>query len=263
MNGHPTREEDFDLYALGALEGEEKQALEAHLHACGDCARKLEQARGRVALLALAAPPQPPDAHVKERLMQRIRGSSKVRITARGYVPERTSIFSSRWWTAILVPAAVALAIATIVLWTNDNRQRRELEALRAEIRQQETQIAQSRAMLDVLSARDTIAVNLAPSPEMAGAKGFVFFNSRQGVVLSNCMLPALPPDKTYQLWLVPSQGNPINAGVFSPEYGQESSLWTSPVPAGVTAKAFAVTVEPAGGKPQPTGPKVLIGPVS
>jgi hypothetical protein len=156
------------------------------------------------------------------------------------------------------------LAIATIVLWTSDNRERRELEALRVEIRQQETQIAQSRAMLDVLSAKDTIAVNLTPSPDVPGAKGFVFFNSRQGVVLSNCMmLPALPPDKTYQLWLVPSQGNPVSAGVFAPKYGQEASLWTTPVPAGLTAKAFAVTVEPAGGKPQPTGPKVLIGPVS
>jgi hypothetical protein len=27
-NGHPTREEDFDLYVLGALEGDEKQAIE-------------------------------------------------------------------------------------------------------------------------------------------------------------------------------------------------------------------------------------------
>ncbi|MFY9528887.1 MAG: anti-sigma factor [Candidatus Acidiferrales bacterium] len=263
MNGHPTREEDFDLYTLGALEGDEKQALEEHLRGCPECTRKLAEARGRVALFALAAPQQPPDPRVKERLMPRVRGSRRVRITAHSYMPERASIFSIRWWTVILAPAAAALAIATIVLWTSDNRERRELEALRVEIRQQETQIAQSRAMLDVLSAKDTIAVNLTPSPDVPGAKGFVFFNSRQGVVLSNCMLPALPPDKTYQLWLVPSQGNPVSAGVFAPKYGQEASLWTTPVPAGLTAKAFAVTVEPAGGKPQPTGPKVLIGPVS
>jgi anti-sigma-K factor RskA len=263
MNGHPTREEDFDLYALGALEGEERQALEEHLRACRDCARKLEQARGRVVLLAFAAPPQPPDPSVKERLMRQLRGSGRVRITGQTYVPERTSIFSGRWWTAILLPAAFALAIATLIVWLGDNRQRRELETLRAEIQRQEAQIAQSRAMLDVLSAKDTIAVNLAPSPEMPGAKGMVLFNSRQGMVLSHCTLPALPRDKAYQLWLVPSQGNPISAGVFAPNYGQESSMWTMPVPAGVTAKAFAVTIEPAGGMPQPTGPKVLIGPVS
>jgi anti-sigma-K factor RskA len=214
-------------------------------------------------LLAFAAPPQPPDPSVKERLMRQLRGSGRVRITGQTYVPERTSIFSGRWWTAILLPAAFALAIATLIVWLGDNRQRRELETLRAEIQRQEAQIAQSRAMLDVLSAKDTIAVNLAPSPEMPGAKGMVLFNSRQGMVLSHCTLPALPRDKAYQLWLVPSQGNPISAGVFAPNYGQESSMWTMPVPAGVTAKAFAVTIEPAGGMPQPTGPKVLIGPVS
>jgi anti-sigma-K factor RskA len=34
-------------------------------------------------------------------------------------------------------------------------------------------------------------------------------------------------------------------------------------LPAGVTAKAFAVSLEPAGGMPQPTGPMVLVGPTS
>ena len=65
---------------------------------------------------------------------------------------------------------------------------------------------------------------------------------------------------QTYQLWLVPATGNPISAGIFQPgQAGADSSL-TATVPAGTTAKAFAVTIEPAGGKPQPTGPKVLIG---
>jgi anti-sigma-K factor RskA len=263
MNGHPTREEDFDLYTLGALEGDEKELFEEHLRGCPECTRKLAEARGRCALLALAAPQQPPDPRAKERLMQRVREVRRVQSTAPSYQQERTSIFWSRWWTAISAPAAVALAIATAVLWLGDTRQRRELEAMRAELEQQKAQLAQSRAMIDVLSARDTIAVNLAPSPDMPGAKGMVLFNSRQGMVLSHCSLPALPRDKTYQLWLVPSAGNPISAGVFVPKYDQESSMWTMPVPAGVTAKAFAVTVEPFGGMPQPTGPKVLIGSVS
>jgi len=55
-NGHPTREEDFDLYVLGALEGDEKQAIESHLAGCTDCSRKLAAARGRVAAISFAAP---------------------------------------------------------------------------------------------------------------------------------------------------------------------------------------------------------------
>jgi anti-sigma-K factor RskA len=34
-------------------------------------------------------------------------------------------------------------------------------------------------------------------------------------------------------------------------------------LPPGVEAKAFAITLEPEGGMPQPTGPMVLVGPVS
>ncbi len=73
MNGHPTREEDFDLYALGALEGDEKRAIESHVATCESCAQRLAEARGRIALLALAAPPAAPSSAVKARLMSRIR----------------------------------------------------------------------------------------------------------------------------------------------------------------------------------------------
>ena len=61
-NGHPTREEDFDLYVLGALEGDEKLAIESHLAGCADCARKLAAARGRVAAISFAAPRVEPSA---------------------------------------------------------------------------------------------------------------------------------------------------------------------------------------------------------
>jgi anti-sigma-K factor RskA len=74
--------------------------------------------------------------------------------------------------------------------------------------------------------------------------------------------LSAAPPDKSYQLWLVPASGNPISAGILTPEAGVGSRL-VATMPTGIAAKAFAVTIEPAGGSPQPTGSKVLVGPAS
>jgi len=68
MNGHPQFDEDFDLYALGTLEGEEERALESHLTGCPACAHKLEEARGRAARVALAVAPEPPSPEVWERL---------------------------------------------------------------------------------------------------------------------------------------------------------------------------------------------------
>ena len=75
-NGHPTREEDFDLYALGALDGDEKRAFESHVTTCATCSAQLAKAQGRMALLALAAPQVRPSPGVKEQLMRQIVGSS-------------------------------------------------------------------------------------------------------------------------------------------------------------------------------------------
>ena len=52
----------FRSLALGALEGDERQAIESHVATCASCARKLAEAQGRIALLALAAPPVKPSA---------------------------------------------------------------------------------------------------------------------------------------------------------------------------------------------------------
>src|SRR5271154_1400244 len=128
MNGHPTRPEDFDLYALGVLEGEEKAAFEAHVPTCAACAEKLAEAQGRIALLAFAAPRVEPSPAVKERLMRQIHaapsGASAQRKTRE---PERSAGFFGRWGAAILIPAAAVLALATILLWTQNIRLDREL----------------------------------------------------------------------------------------------------------------------------------------
>ncbi len=129
-NAHPTRDEDFDLLALGALEGEEKHAIETHVASCADCARKLAEARGRVAMLSLAAPPAAPSAAVKQRLMAQIRGEAGALRVSRARIHAPAAF--GRWWNAILVPAGVALAALTIFLWHENRALDRQLAALHA-----------------------------------------------------------------------------------------------------------------------------------
>jgi anti-sigma-K factor RskA len=52
----------------------------------------------------------------------------------------------------------------------------------------------------------------------------------------------------------------PISAGVFVQGSPGEDAVRTAQVAPNTQPKAFAVTLEPAGGMPQPTGPKVLVG---
>ena len=87
VNGHPQFEEELDLYALGALDSEEAQELESHLEVCPECSRKFAEARGRVALLALAAPPQDAPSRVKERLLKQIASRGA------GHRPARLTVF--------------------------------------------------------------------------------------------------------------------------------------------------------------------------
>jgi anti-sigma-K factor RskA len=260
MNGHPTREEDFDLYALGALVGEEKQAIETHIAGCALCAQKLAEAQGRIALLALSAPPHSPPPQVRERLLRQVRAETRKPAALKR--EESPSLFA-RWWGAAWAPVALVLALSTIFLWVSNDRLNRQLENLRAATERQKAEQENAQRLLDLVTAHDTLAVTLAPSPDLPGTSGRVLYNARLGVVLYNGILPAPPADKTYQLWLVPVSGNPLSAGVFTPTADGSGSMLLTPLPPGIAAKAFAVTVEPAGGKPQPTGPKVQIGAAS
>jgi anti-sigma-K factor RskA len=266
VNEHPQPEEIFDEYVLGALEGEEKQAVEQHVKSCPECSQKLERARARLALLALASPPATPSPAVKERLMRQIASQRTGPVPA----PVRRHTGFWGWGGPILAVAAVVLAVLTGLLanrnrhlnqrvWALEAEQRQEL----ARQRQQAEGMARARAILDVLTSSDTLKVALISAPAHVAPEGTAFYNPQKGLVFYAADLTRLPSDQTYQLWLVPTQGKPISAGIFKTDLHGNGEVLLPPLPRGVSAKAFAVTIEPSGGEPQPTGRKVLIGAVS
>ena len=276
-NGHPTREEDFDLYVLGALEGDEKQAIESHLSACADCTRKLAAARGRVAAISFAAPRVEPSAAVRDRLLRQVRAESQApsavpskvpsdsaKVPARGTgrefaPPEPPRGLAGRWLFAILAPACVALLIATVILWRENSRLEKQLADLGSSVDKAERQLADAQEMLHLYTSKDTIKVALAPKPGMIKGDGEVMYNEKMGLLMYDGWIAPSPDDKSYQLWVVPMEGKPISAGVFNPATS-DTAHWMAKVPEGIAPKMFAITLEPAGGMPQPTGPMVLVG---
>jgi anti-sigma-K factor RskA len=72
--------------------------------------------------------------------------------------------------------------------------------------------------------------------------------------------MPPLPPQKAYELWLIPMQGAPMPAGTFKPDARGSATVVNPPLPGGMEAKAFAITVENEAGAATPTMPIVMMG---
>jgi anti-sigma-K factor RskA len=114
---------------------------------------------------------------------------------------------------------------------------------------------------LAVLSAPDVARVDLAGQPAAPQASARAFWSRSHGMVFTASNLPALPAGRVYQLWVVSNQAPaPISAGLLTPDpQGNINETFATPqdLPQPV---ALAVTIEPAGGVPAPTGERYLVG---
>ena len=116
---------------------------------------------------------------------------------------------------------------------------------------------AQSAVM--VLSAPDVARVDLAGQPAAPQASARAYWSRSRGMVFTASNLPPLPAGRIYQLWVVSAQP-PISAGLLTPDAqgSVNETIATDPnIPQPV---ALAVTIEPAGGVPAPTGERYLVG---
>jgi anti-sigma-K factor RskA len=90
-----------------------------------------------------------------------------------------------------------------------------------------------------------------------------VYLAENGGLIFQANDLGQLAGDKTYELWVIPANGQaPIPAGLFRPDTAGSASVVLPPLPKGVPAKAFGVTIEKAEGSATPTAPIILAGAV-
>jgi anti-sigma-K factor RskA len=274
MSEHP-QFEDLDLYALGlleggVLEGDEMSALESHLAGCAECRANVEEARARMAMLALSAPQAEPPEGARERMLERFRAERPGAASPK--LPARDKVVTIRRsaWAPLWAAAAVVLLAAAAWFAVENHRlgvQLAQLEATHQQLQESEQQLqaqnARAEAALDILTAPDTVKVELTPAAARPVPHGKALYNPARGLLFYAANLQPIPRDRTYELWLIPSQGAPIAAGLFSPDRRGNGEVILPALPAGVTAKAFAVTVEAAGGVSAPTTTPILIGSVS
>jgi hypothetical protein len=120
-----------------------------------------------------------------------------------------------------------------------------------------------ARQVLDALTDTTAMRVTLNKGAAAPVPQGRATYVANKGtlIFIANNLEP-LPPLKTYELWLIPAAAgeNPIPAGTFHPDERGNASVILPPLPKGVEAKAFGVTIENSEGATTPTLPIILVG---
>ena len=245
--------EDLDLYALGALDGEDKQALEAHLASCAACRQQLAAARQRTAFIGLSAPPLEPRPEAKNALLLKAR-AARPPASQQSISRSRKKHWGLRFSLGFGLASAL-LAFAAYEFARQDLERGRQIRQLQALVQQDSAAL---QAVGRITGAPDSAEVALLQQPGGPPGQAHVVYNARMGMGIYSGQIAPAPAGKSYQLWLVPASGAPLSAGLVDAD--QQNGAVLIRLTPGVAAKAFAVTLEPQGGMPQPTGPKVLVG---
>ena len=258
MSAHEQFAEDLALLALGALQEEDCAAVEKHLEGCAACRLELEQLRGDMAMMATATTGPKPPQRSRQRLLDAIAKEPRATAVA---APTRSRF---NWWAAFGWAMAVAMFLVVVQLRRENTILKDSVNTLAQMMGQQTVELANAQRVVQTLTAPESQAVTLvaAKTPPRPQGKAF-YLRSKTSLVFVASNLAPLPPDKIYELWLFPQNGGtPIAAGLFKPDARGNATVVNPPgLPAGVEAKAFAVTLEPAEGPHDaPRGAGVMQG---
>jgi hypothetical protein len=257
VQNHDAWLESAALYVIDAMTGDERRLFEAHLRGCEICRAEIASLAGVDEALASAVPQLDPPAALRERVLAGVRPKAESRAPASPaqWLPLAASLALSLGLGGYAYSLQQRIAVLEDEL-TGARAQAAETLA-RADATQRTLQVTQSH--LDVLTAPDATRVTLAGQAPAPGASGRADWSGARGLALSLENLPPLPPGRTYQVWLL-TAGMPVSAGLLTPDaVGRSTGVY--PVPAGgVMPTGIALTEEPGGGLPQPTGQPILVG---
>jgi hypothetical protein len=281
--------------ALDALPPDDQAGVVAHATGCPECGPALIALRDAVAQMAFAAPPVTVDAvrraRVRTRLMARARADLSVAgapsaageladapgggappwegtgqgvrlITGQGGpyqsdTPRRSWAAAAALGWGLAIAAGLTLAVV----------QRRAASDGRFFTSERRVLLARVNALRDSVESRDTfvravtgkhISSMQLTSGAVRAAWAWMFWDhatNKWTFVARDLPLPAA--GRTYQLWLVTSKAK-ISAGTFSPRPDGAAEVEATYALAPDSLAAIAVTDEPAGGVPQPTGALVI-----
>jgi anti-sigma-K factor RskA len=253
---------DAGAYALGSLDPQERALFEAHLSGCDECAAEVRSFRLVTTALAVSCPQPAPGLDVRRRVLAGIGAQPQT-----AHVP-RASPGPRQWLPlAALVVLTVGVGVYAARLQVRVTVLEERLEQALLQAAAADTAMADARRVnaeqqsaMGVLSAPDLVRIDLAGQTPAPQATARALWSRARGMVFTATNLPSLPAGQVYQVWVVPAAQAPISAGLLTPDPAGAGQTYFNTPPDIPPPAAVAVSIEPAGGVPAPTGAIYLVG---
>jgi anti-sigma-K factor RskA len=254
-------------YVLEALAPDERAEFAAHLSECAACAAEVYSFAHVAGELAHGAAPVDPPVFLRERVLARLLRPLPQPVEKSGVT---AAAVRSAFVRGLLAAASLALAVGSGIYAVHLRGRVAALEqrlreiTLRADASERQLAAvrqtaAEAQGLVAVLASPDLVRVELAGQPPAPRASAHAFWSRTSGLIFTASNLPPLPGGRTYQLWIV-TPNAPVSAGLLKPGARGDVHAVFAPPRDVQTVAAFAVTIEPEGGVPAPTGEKYLVG---
>ncbi|WP_263354464.1 anti-sigma factor [Acidicapsa acidisoli] len=262
-------EEDLIQYALGTLKEGQLSQFTAHISTCNQCRGELARTQVELACFAAVQPTEDLPQGARERFLQRLNSDTapdsrlvSMHKKSRLYITSR----SFQNWLETPLPLRILsgiLAASLAFVAYDDLSHIHQIRQLLPAMNRYEKESANFTELKEFLRGTDTQQVSLHPKPAIIKTpEGHAIYSAASGkLVFTAANLPAPPPGKAYELWVLPAAGGaPIPAGVFTPDLQGSAAVIFPDIPSNVQAAGFGVTVEDAAGSPKPTSAIILSG---
>lgn len=240
-------EELVPAYVIGALDAPDRRRLEKHLRDCANLRDQIASYAQVSDLLPYAAPSVEPRGNLKYRVLEAVAPKPKFSLP---------NLFGQ-----IRAPAFAVLALLLAIglgIWnfTAQNQLSQQL----AHDQQLLAQLSRERDMVSSVMAYGQGQPRELQGTEIASrSSGRLYGKSDQSsFVLAVHNLPRLETGKVYQVWLVNAAGERTSGGTFSLDIQGYGWIVVTPPKPLIEYRSIGITIEPDGGSPGPTGPRVM-----
>jgi anti-sigma-K factor RskA len=263
MDRHDDIADALEAYVLGQLAEDERRAVDVHLAACASCAREVRELNDVLATLGQTVPPVAPPAALRQRVLAAAAAEPQDPVRVVGLIKRRHPMWVALPWAAA---AALILAVGVVFFRVDSAREQLAVELVQARNDNDKLQerlrrfTAQTDLALSILTAGDMREIPLIGREGAAAAAARAYWSPARGLLVVADRLPAPPPGRIYQVWVI-ENGQPASAGLLGEESAGRGMLIATPPRADAgTSVTVAVTDEPPGGLPAPSGSIRLAG---